>query len=244
MANMFAYTPYLVSLDVSGFDTSNVENMSSLFLTTGGAQGESDYHIIGLNNWDVSNVTNMNEMFYDAGSRATNWSIGDLSSWNVSGVTNMSSMFAYAGYSATNWSIGDLSSWDVSKVKTMSHMFTTAAHNAGTFNLGNLQNWNTAAVIDMSYMFSEAGYNATTWNIGSLKTYAISVSSMFANTPRANATLNVYNKPTSFSNMFQFAATVSGKKITVNYRSVVTNINNLIATKSSNSKVVKGSVIT
>ena len=44
--------------------------------------------------------------------------------------------------------------------------------------------------------------------------------------------------------MFIYAVTTSGSLITVNYKSSVTNINNIIATKSSSSNVVKGSAFT
>ena len=68
---------------------------------------------------------------------------------------------------------------------------------------------------------------------------------MFNNCTKAKATLNLYSNPdeTNYHNIFGAAATASGALITVNYRSSVTNINAIIATKSSNSNVVKGSVI-
>ena len=46
---------------------------------------------------------------------------------------------------------------------------------------------------------------------------------------------------TNYSDMFSNAATASGAKITVNYTSSTsTLVDNMIATKSSNSNVVKG----
>ena len=56
----------------------------------------------------------------------------------------------------------------------------------------------------------------------------------------AKATLNIYSNPTTYSGAFTRAATVQGSGITVNYTSAVTNIDSIIATKSSDSNVVKG----
>ena len=49
--------------------------------------------------------------------------------------------------------------------------------------------------------------------------------------------------PTSYNNAFNNAATKSGSGITVDYTSSVTNIDNIIATKSSNSNVLKGNLM-
>ena len=90
-------------------------------------------------------------------------------------------------------------------------------------------------------MFTEAGQNATTWNsIGTLKVYADNILDMFYNSPNANAILNIYSNPTSYVNAFYDASTVSGSSIIVNYSSYTSNIDNIMATKSSNSNVVKG----
>jgi hypothetical protein len=53
--------------------------------------------------------------------------------------------------------------------------------------------------------------------------------------------LNVYSNPTSYDNTFLNASTFTGSGITVNYSSATTNIDAIIATKSGNSNVVKGS---
>lgn len=98
----------------------------------------------------------------------------------------------------------------------------------------------------MTFMFAYAGYSATTWNsIGTLKVYATNISSMFEDCYMAKATLNIYSNPASgssgYNSAFSGAATKSGAQITVNYSSATTNIDNIVATKSSTSNVVKGS---
>ena len=97
----------------------------------------------------------------------------------------------------------------------------------------------------MYQMFYQAGYNATTWNsIGTLKVYATYIYKIFYNTKNAKATLNIYSNPSSgtsgYDGAFYNAATTAGSGITVNYSSATTNIDAIIATKSSNSNVVKG----
>ncbi len=53
---MFSYSK-LTNLDLSGWNTSNVTNMSYMF-------SDSMFTDLDLSNWDTSKVTNMNRMFY------------------------------------------------------------------------------------------------------------------------------------------------------------------------------------
>jgi uncharacterized repeat protein (TIGR02543 family) len=225
--------------DISDWDTSNVTNMSHMFRLVG--TKATTWDIGDLNNWNTSKVTDMSYMFESAATNATTWNVGDISNWNTSNVTNMVGIFGSAGYKATTWSIGDLSNWDTSKVTDMSHMFSRSGYSATTWNIGDLSNWDTSKVTNMSYMFRNAGYNATTWNsIGTLKVYATSIDSIFYNCGNAKATLNIYSNPTSYRSTFYGASTKEDSGITVNYSSTTSNIDDIIATKSSDSNVVKG----
>jgi len=70
--------------DISGWNVSNVTNMSAMFyLATSFNQD--------ISNWSVSNVTTMASMFRQASSFN-----GDISTWNVSSVTDMTNMFLSA----------------------------------------------------------------------------------------------------------------------------------------------------
>ena len=196
-----------------------------------------------LTNLDTRNVTEMSSMFYKAGNNSgvAVFTLTGLDSWDTSKVTNMSGMFRSAGYNATTFNIGNLSNWDTSKVMNMSQMFYQAGYNATTWNIGDLSNWDTSKVTNMSTMFYNAGSRATTWNsIGTLKVYATNIARMFYSCGKAKATLNIYSNPTSYDSAFS-GATDSSALITVNYSSATTNIDNIIATKTSNSNVVKGS---
>jgi surface protein len=199
---------------------------------------------LSLTNWDVSKVTNMSSMFRGLGRYSSTWTIGDLSNWKTGKVTNMSSMFNVEAVNASTYNIGNLNNWDVSKVTNMSYMFAGTAPSATTWNIGNLSNWNTSSVTNMASMFNSAGSNATNnINIGSLKIYATNTNQMFINCKKITATINIYNNITSYDKMFSSAAIGEGSHLTINYSSNVTNIDNIIATKSDNSNVVKGSIL-
>ena len=158
-------------------------------------------------------LPSLNLMYEGAGSSATDWQIKGLPTWNVSEVTNTERMLAGAGAHATTWSVGDLSSWNLVNATSTSEMFK-GINFVGTFN-----------------------------SIGTLKIYATKLDSIFNETSKAKATLQLYTNPTSYSNAFTSAATDTTALITVDYKNSVTNIDNIIATKSTNSNVVKGSVI-
>ena len=54
---MFGWCPSLKSLDLSGWDTSNVENMSCVF------SGCNNLKSLDLSDWDTSNAISMSGMF-------------------------------------------------------------------------------------------------------------------------------------------------------------------------------------
>ena len=107
----------------SGWNTSNVTNMSGMFY--GMASNVSSLKL-NLANWNTSKVTDMSDMFRSLGENATTWSVGNLAkktvsangtsytAWNTSSVTNMSNMFNCAGKKAS-YSL-NVSSWNVGKV--------------------------------------------------------------------------------------------------------------------------------
>ena len=226
---------------LSNWNTSKVTDMQSMFNLAGFSANSL---ILDLSNWNTSKVTNMRFMFNmcenDIFSSSTTWSVGDLSNWDTSKVTDMNCMFQGAGYNATTWNIGNLNRWDTSQVTDMGWMFNKAGYKATTFNIGNLTNWDTRNVTNMNAMFCKAGANATTWNsIGTLDVRSSDLIDFFYGVPKAKATLNIYVNPTVYSGAFTNTATDSNAEIIINYKSSVTNIDNLIATKSSNSHVYK-----
>ena len=98
----------ITSLDLSGWDVSNVTNMQDMFFIT------TSLEYLNLSGWDTGNVTNMHQMF-----SRTGLSHLDLSGWDTSNVTTMENMFDRA----QNLVGLNVSGWDTSHVTNMSAMF-------------------------------------------------------------------------------------------------------------------------
>ena len=64
-SNMFFHRSKLTTLDLSGFDTSNVTYMGCMFSSC------SNLTTLDLSGFDTSNVTGMNSMFYDCSNLTT-----------------------------------------------------------------------------------------------------------------------------------------------------------------------------
>lgn len=105
---MFQGCSSLTSLDLSGFDTSQVADMNSMF------QGCSSLTSLDLSGFDTSGVTDMRSTFRDC----SNLTSLDLSGFDTSQVTDMFNMF----YDCSSLASLDLSGFDTSKVTTMSGM--------------------------------------------------------------------------------------------------------------------------
>ena len=204
------------TLDVSGFDTTNVTNMYGMFWYTG---RNSTIFTLDVSNFDTSNVTNMGSMFAYAGKNSTLFTL-DVSNFDTSNVTNMGSMFKDTGYNSTVLQL-DVSKFNTSKVTSMVSMFSNTGYTNPNFTL-DVSKFDTSNVTRMENMFSNTGYNSTKLNT------TITIRKVITN-------------PRYYSNIFNGVATKEGSKITVNYTSETSDLVDLmIATKSSNSNVVKG----
>ena len=142
MKNMFFICLNLLSLDVSGWDTSNVTDMSYMF-------SNCSLATLDLSGWDTSNVTNMRRMFIDCRSLATL----DVSGWNTSKVTDMHYMF----YACLNLLSLDVSGWDTSNVTDMNNMFCGCS----ALTSLDVSSWDTSNVTDMNDMFDSCSSLAT-----------------------------------------------------------------------------------
>ena len=99
---LFSNFTELEEIDLSFFDTSNVENMSGLFYTC------SKLNNLDLSNFDTSNVKNMSYMFRNCRNHLTL----DVSSFDTSNVEDMKYMFT----NCTNLNELDITNFDTSKV--------------------------------------------------------------------------------------------------------------------------------
>ena len=102
MEAMFRNNPKLTNLDVSGWNTSNVTNMDSVF-----EDCTSLKNIVGLADWNTAKVEDMYGMFENCMSLQK---LTDISGWNTAKVSNMNLLFAGMSnlreLDITNWSRG------------------------------------------------------------------------------------------------------------------------------------------
>ncbi len=227
MLAMFSECSSLTSLDLNSFNTSKVTNMGNMFSSC------SSLTILDLSSFNTSKVTNMDSMFNNCSSLTSI----NLSSFNTSNVTNMSFMFNSC-FSLTSI---NLSYFNASKVTNMSSMFQSCS----SLTSIDLSSFNTSNVTDMSWMFCDctslisldlSGFNTS--NVTTMR-------AMFSDCSKLQTQINIMNAGiTNYSSMFSNAATDPNAKIVVNYiADASTLVDKMIATKSSNSNVVKGKQI-
>lgn len=137
-SNMFLDTYALQTLNLDGFNTSNVTNMYGMFAT-------SVVPNLNLSSFDTSKVTNMNSTF--RGMQHLNTL--NVSNFNTSNVTDFGQMFR--GIVVADRTLNVLN-FNTSNAVAMPMMFD------GTNLIGNLNlsSFNTNKVVDMSNMFSNS----------------------------------------------------------------------------------------
>ncbi len=143
-------------------------------------------------------------------------SVGGIENLDTSLVTDMSYMFYMSIIKSESESSSiNLNHFDTSNVTNMSHMFDLF-YETGVLEIDK---WDMSKVTDMSYMFQFCRSIKTTINI---------------------TNQNIEN----YEGMFLNAATSEGAEITVNYTTETSDlVDRMIATKSENSNVVKGTLI-
>ena len=137
-AAMFAWFIKLQDIDLSHFNTSEVENMMQMFV------GLYSCTSLDLSTFDTRNVTSMYQMFAHDRS-LVNLNLANFNTWLV---TDMAGMFE----DLSNVVSLDLSSFDTYNVTDMNHMFYLDSKLA---NL-NVSSFNTSNVTNMEYMFNSA----------------------------------------------------------------------------------------
>ena len=139
---MFRDCSRLISVDLSGLDTSKVTEMGREDTWESGMFcGCTRLAYLDVSRLDTSNVTSMGCMFKDCSSLTSL----DLSTFDTSNVVDMNSMFA----GCTKLTSLDLSRFDTSKVTCMDGMFWDCS---GLFSL-DLSRFDTSSVTSMAAMF-------------------------------------------------------------------------------------------
>ena len=132
---IFSWLSYMTTIDLSGFDTSNVTDMSHMFFSCESLKN------LNLSVLDTSKVTNMHAMFSCCKSLKTL----NLSSFDTAKVTNMGYMFSGC-YDLTSI---DFTKVNTSKVTDMRGMFQMCE----SLKTLDLTGFNTSKVTDMMAMF-------------------------------------------------------------------------------------------
>jgi surface protein len=135
------------TIDLNTWDTSEVTDMSELFIHKGNFNQP-------LDQWNVSNVTTMKGMF----SRCEIFN-QPLDQWNTANVTDMFNMFD----KCTKFNQLLDNNWNTANVTNMSFMFEGCKE----FNQP-LEQWNVSNVTDMTYMFFDCekfNQPLNSWNV-------------------------------------------------------------------------------
>lgn len=164
MNSMFYFNFALEKLDVSKFDTSRVRIMSAMF------DNLTSLKELDVSNFNTSNVENMRFMFYNANKMKKL----NLSHFDTGNVKDMEGMFAYA----SSLESLNLSNFNTSNVVNMSGMFVDAS----SLQSLDLSSFDTRKVVDMQVMFYRMA-SLKTLNLTSFNTENVeNMSNMFAQT--------------------------------------------------------------
>ena len=250
---MFWKCSSLKNVDVSNFNMEKVTTFDTMFRSC------TSLTTINLSNVKAPNLTDMTAMFYDCSSLTD----ANLSNMNIPNVTNMSFMFSRCS-SLTDANLSNMNTPNITKMNNMFQACSSLTNlNLSNFNTANVTNmnssfggctslvnldlssFNTAKVTDMGYMFS--GNKALkNLNISSFTTNELTdIGNLFYQCENLITTLNITSTTiTKYTYMFSDTAVQQGAKVTVNYISdASTLVDNMIATKSNGSNIIKGSVI-
>lgn len=241
MSYMFSECLKLKIIDVSNFNTSKVSNMWYMFGGRSQTILMSLIEIVGLENFDTSNAVNIGGMFYSCG----NLTHIDVSHFNTANVQIFYDLFC----NCFKLEYVDVSNFDTSGATDMGFMFDDCR---SLNKIYGIENFNTSKVKNMEVMF-QGCRKLTNIDLSNFDTSNVEDSKgMFAGCEKLTTTITIRGtKCTSFkeegniyNNMFRNAATSDGAQITVNYTADASDlVDQMIATKSSNSNVVKGSVV-
>ena len=180
----FGYNSNLTHADLNSLNTSNVTDMSNMFV--GDNLLMSSLTSLDVSHWDTGNVTNMSYMF----SRAKNLTNLDVSKWNTSKVTDMSWMF----YNARSLTSLDVSNWDTGKVTkvTMDWMFNSAS------SLALIVNGDKFADYLVKNNFAYSGINSSVKSVTTDNTKLLQMLTNDSQHDSANKTI-VFTFPANYS---------------------------------------------
>jgi len=213
MSRMFAYLESIVDLDLSDFKVKNVKNMEYMFT------GMEKIQNLNLNWENKSDVTNMRGMF----SGLTSIKLLNLSNFDTRNVTNMSAMFEDLR-SVESIQFGE--NFITKNVITMGGMFS----NDFELKTLDLSRFDTSNVTNMEYMFYQ-NHKLNPLNLSNFNTSRVqNMGHMFSNM-WALESLDVSSFDTSnvtdMNNMFGGLAKITTLNLNNFNTSKVTNMSNM-----------------
>ena len=161
MSSMFSGCSFEEELDLTGLNISNVKNMESMFEW-------SNINSLKISAVDTSEVTNMSKMFKGCNVKGNL----DLSGLNTSNVTTMESMFEESNINSLK-----ISTVDTSEVTNMSKMFKGCTVKEPL----DLSKLDISNVTTMESMFEESNINSLKINTVDTKKVGKNMSKMFKN---------------------------------------------------------------
>ena len=210
--NMFANTKATSIEGFSNLNTSNSDNMGSMF------SGCSNLTSIDVTRFNTSNVTYMNSMF---GGCSALTSL-NLSNFNTAKVVDMSWMFSGCmGLTSLN-----VSSFNTSKVQNMTGMF----YQVSSLQKIDVSKFNTSNVTNMYAMFAEC-YKLTSLNLSNFDTSKVTnMNAMFFNsyilTEINISSFNIQNV-TDMGRMFQLCRGLTSLDLGKNFTRIADSYENM-----------------
>ena len=128
-SHMFENSSTLQSVNISGWDTSSLEDASAMFACFEETYLSPLTTVYGIEDIDTSSLQNISSMFYEC-----QYFNADLSAWNTEGLRDIS----YAFYGTYRFDTGKLKHWNVSNVSDMQECF---GDNAGYIIGAEIPEW-------------------------------------------------------------------------------------------------------
>ena len=182
-------TSLIYNSSISGWDTSNVTDMRSMFRDMNFNQE--------LGTWDMSSVNNIEFMFH-GNTTFNNGGSPSIANWDTSNITGGGMAYLFKGASAFNQ---PLSGWTINTTSLDSVFYQATSFNQ------DLGNWNVSGVSVFNVMFTQSGFNnggSSSINFWDMSN-ATSLLYMFAYCP-FNQPLNLWSTSnvTNMKSMFEF----------------------------------------
>ena len=204
----------LTQLDLSNWDTSNIQYMIATF------DGCNNLTEVNCSTWNTSKVYNMQLAFYNCNSLETI----PVRDWDTKNVMYMNKAFG----NCTSLINLDVSKWDTSKVVELTNTF----YHCSSLKTLDVSKWKTSNVLRADSLFSGCekltSLDVSKWDTGNITT----ASSMFS-ACRALTSLDVSkwntSKMTNISSMFNSCATLTTLDVSKWDTSNVTNMKSIFS---------------